>query len=129
MPTPADGLNFMPFVVSVAYWAESAKYDSSAVTRLRRSDFMAAMYAFDFVLANLGIAIAARIPMITTTIRSSIRVKPFLFRIRSPEPVDDGEMLCRQHLQDGTFRGNATPVMAMSWPDSGTVISTCHCRT
>src|SRR5436190_16893231 len=74
--TPVDGLNFMPFDVSVAYLAESAKNDSSAVTRLRRSDFIAAMYAFDFVLANFGIAIAARMPMITTTIRSSIRVKP-----------------------------------------------------
>ena len=76
IPTPVDGLNFMPFDVSVAYTAESEKYDSSAVTRLRRSDFIAAMYAFDLVLANFGIAIAARIPMITTTIRSSIRVKP-----------------------------------------------------
>src|SRR3954451_16646573 len=76
MPTPDDGLNFIPFVVSVAYAAESAKYDSSAVTRLRRSDFIAAMYAFDLVLANFGIAIAARMPMITTTMRSSIRVKP-----------------------------------------------------
>src|SRR6476659_5175736 len=76
MPTPDDGLNFMPFVVSVAYAAESAKYDSSAVTRLRRSDFMAAMYAFDLVFANFGIAIAARMPMITTTIRSSMSVKP-----------------------------------------------------
>src|SRR5687768_10972351 len=74
--TPVDGLNFMPFVVSVAYAAESEKNDSSAVTRLRRSDFIAAMYAFDLVLANFGIAIAARMPMITTTIRSSIRVKP-----------------------------------------------------
>src|SRR4029079_17592687 len=73
--TPVDGLNFMPFDVSVAYLAESEKYDSSAVTRLRRSDFIAAMYAFDFVLANFGIAIAARIPMITTTIRSSMRGK------------------------------------------------------
>src|SRR5438046_9510730 len=34
------------------------------------------MYAFSFVLANFGIAIAARIPMITTTINSSISVKP-----------------------------------------------------
>src|SRR6187551_1054816 len=66
----------MPFVVSVAYLAESEKYDSSAVTRLRRSDFIAAMYAFDLVFANFGIAIAARMPMMTTTIRSSIRVKP-----------------------------------------------------
>src|SRR5438105_14723854 len=47
---------------------------------LRRSDFIAATYALSFVLANFGIAIAARMPMITTTIRSSIRVKPFLLR-------------------------------------------------
>ena len=54
----------------------SEKYASSDVTRLRRSDFIAVMYAFCFVLANFGIAIAAKMPMITTTIRSSIRVKP-----------------------------------------------------
>src|SRR3972149_10947986 len=34
------------------------------------------MYAFSFVLANFGMAMAARIPMITTTMRSSIRVNP-----------------------------------------------------
>src|SRR5689334_5621909 len=73
--TPVDTLNFSCVSVPV-YFAESEKKASSAVTRLRRSDFMAVMYAFDFVLANFGIAIAARIPMITTTIRSSIRVKP-----------------------------------------------------
>ena len=43
---------------------------------------MDAMYAFSFVLANFGIAIAARMPMMTTTIRSSISVKPFLLDIR-----------------------------------------------
>src|SRR3954465_11302959 len=74
--TPVEGLNFSFVVSYVTYFVESAKYDSSAVTRLRRSDFMAAMYAFDLVLANFGIAIAARMPMITTTIRSSMRVKP-----------------------------------------------------
>src|SRR6266702_4016198 len=47
---------------------------------LRRSDFIAATYALSFVLANFGIAIAARMPMMTTTIRSSMRVKPFLLR-------------------------------------------------
>src|SRR3954468_17033419 len=74
--TPVEGLN-LSFVVSyVTYFVESAKNDSSAVTRLRRSDFMAAMYAFDFVFANCGIAIAARMPMMTTTIRSSMSVKP-----------------------------------------------------
>src|SRR5512142_197053 len=66
------------------YFTESAKYASSAVTRLRRSVFIDAMYAFCLVLANFGIAIAARIPMITTTIRSSIRVKPFRFILRLP---------------------------------------------
>src|SRR2546430_12412040 len=34
------------------------------------------MYAFSFVLANFGIATAARIPMMPTTINSSISVKP-----------------------------------------------------
>src|SRR5712672_3721673 len=63
----------------VVYLIESAKYASSAVTRLRRSDFMEAMYAFSFVLANFGIAMAAKMPMMTTTINSSIRVKPLRF--------------------------------------------------
>src|SRR5256885_1209162 len=56
--------------------------------------------------------------MITTTIRSSISVKPFLVLIfKSPESVDDGETRCRQHCKDGRFRCIATPVMAMSLPD------------
>ena len=65
----------------------SEKYASCAVIRLRRSDFIEAMYAFSFVFANFGIAIAARMPMITTTIRSSISVKPFLVTaiVCSPE--------------------------------------------
>src|ERR1044072_3217276 len=40
---------------------------------------MLARTAFSFVFANFGIAIAARMPMITTTINSSIRVKPLRF--------------------------------------------------
>src|SRR5213083_1538535 len=58
--------------VVALYLTESAKYASSAVTRFRRSDFIEAMYAFAFVLANFGIAMAARMPMITTTISSSM---------------------------------------------------------
>src|SRR3989475_6684372 len=69
--------------VVALYLTESAKYASSAVTRLRRSDFIEAMYAFSFVLANFGIAIAARMPMITTTISSSISVKPLRFIVIS----------------------------------------------
>src|SRR6201988_847877 len=65
--------------VAVVYLSESEKYASSAVTRLRRSDFMDAAYAFCLVLANFGIAIAARMPMITTTINSSMSVKPLRF--------------------------------------------------
>src|SRR5256886_1298267 len=65
--------------VVALYLTESAKYASSAVTRFRRSDFIEAMYAFAFVLANFGIAMAARMPMITTTISSSMSVKPLRF--------------------------------------------------
>src|SRR5713226_8194308 len=43
---------------------------------LRRSAFICAIYAFSFVLTNFGMAMAARIPMITTTMSSSISVKP-----------------------------------------------------
>src|SRR5467141_3925545 len=74
-----------PVVVAYAvprllvYFTESAKYASSAVIKLRRSDFIEARYAFSFVFANFGIAIAARMPMITTTIRSSINVNPLRF--------------------------------------------------
>src|SRR3989442_7789688 len=49
----------------------------AAIPVLCRSDFIEAMYAFSFVLANFGIAIAARMPMITTTISSSISVNPW----------------------------------------------------
>src|SRR4026209_49401 len=65
--------------MEVVYLIESAKYASSAVTRFRRSDFMEAMYAFSFVLANFGIAMAAKMPMMTTTINSSMSVKPLRF--------------------------------------------------
>src|SRR2546430_7789484 len=72
------------------YLTESAKYASSAVIRFRRSDFIDARYAFSFVFANFGIAIAAKMPMITTTIRSSISVKPLRFtrnlRLRDSDP-------------------------------------------
>src|SRR5471032_3262744 len=74
--TPVDGLNLSLVVSYVACLDESAKNDYSAVTMLRRSDFIAAVYAFVFVLANFGIAIAARMPMMTTTINSSMSVKP-----------------------------------------------------
>src|SRR5207245_6669594 len=71
-------------LVLVVYLTESAKYASSAVTMFRRSDFIEEMYAISFVLANFGIAMAARMPMITTTINSSISVKPLRFIGHSP---------------------------------------------
>src|SRR3989442_7664409 len=61
-----------PAPYAAVYFTESAKYASSAVTRFRRSDFIEARYAFSLVFANFGIAMAARMPMITTTISSSI---------------------------------------------------------
>ena len=88
--TPVELWNFRSDHRCV-YFELSAKYASSAVTRLRRSDFIAVMYAFDFVFANFGIAIAAKIPMMTTTIRSSIRVKPL--RLRSMSLLEVGVFL------------------------------------
>src|SRR5438093_1019766 len=69
---------------AVVYAVLSPKYDSSAVIRLRRSDFSVARYAFSLVLANFGIAIAARMPIITTTINSSMSVKPLRFIWTTP---------------------------------------------
>src|SRR6266550_4547263 len=82
--TPLVTLYCVPRLL--VYFTESAKYASSAVIRLRRSDFIDARYAFSFVFANFGIAIAAKMPMITTTIRSSISVKPLRF-IWTTSPV------------------------------------------
>src|SRR5437762_13985231 len=83
---PLVTLNVKPPAPIVdVYLTESAKNASSAVTRLRRSDFIAVRYAFSFVLANFGIAMAARMPIMTTTINSSINVKPL--RFIQPSPV------------------------------------------
>src|SRR5450432_4921701 len=84
-------------VKSIALWSVvyvwlPEKYASSDVAMLRRSDFSEARYAFSFVLANFGIAIAAKMPMITTTIRSSISVKP----LRMPDILN---LLCRWNAE------------------------------
>src|SRR6185503_18679692 len=56
--------------------------------------------AFSFVLANFGIAIAAKIPMITTTIRSSISVKPLRFIWTSScRDLSHGHIVCSASLQ------------------------------
>src|SRR5436189_2547066 len=47
--------------------------------RLRMSPFVAASFAETRARRSDGIAIAAMMPMIATTISSSIRVKPFWF--------------------------------------------------
>src|SRR3954470_20354273 len=92
MFTPVDGWNLMPVFavvlsITVVYFELSEKNASSAVTRLRRSDFIAVTYALFFVLANFGIAIAAKMQMMTTTISSSMSVKPF--RARSMEDMNN----------------------------------------
>src|SRR6266550_919932 len=99
---PVDWVKMTPPAPIVEeYLTESAKYASSAVTRLRRSDFIEAMYAFSFVFANFGIAMAAKMPMITTTISSSIRVKPLRF-IQLP-PVESTQTL-KQHCSNLRYR-------------------------
>src|SRR5512144_2397173 len=91
--TVPEGAGFAQFEDVAEYLMESAKYASSAVTRLRRSDFIEAMYAFSLVLANFGIAMAARMPMITTTISSSMSVKPFRFILSLPVMEVDGRVV------------------------------------
>src|SRR3954463_11399049 len=102
---------------------------------LRRSDFIAVMYALPFVFANFGIAIAARMPMITTTISSSMRVKPLRFMHYSGEKVSSGSVLlhCTQHWaihaaphSGFAFWGkNQTPVMATAAPHGATRSIAC----
>src|SRR6266576_1852150 len=87
--------------VWLLYLTESAKYASSAVTRFRRSDFIEATYAFALVLANFGIAIAAKMPMITTTINSSMSLKPLRFIWTLPP---DGDGAHPQHSGEASGR-------------------------
>src|SRR5205809_1888590 len=58
--------------VVALYLTESSKYGPTAVSRDWSSDVSSSEHAFAFVLANFGIAMAARMPMITTTISSSM---------------------------------------------------------
>src|SRR3569623_1582622 len=73
--TPCEVVKFIALSSVVYVWLPE-KYASSDVAMLRRSDFSDARYAYSFVLANLGITIAARMPMITTTMSNSLRVNP-----------------------------------------------------
>src|SRR3569623_332715 len=73
--TPCEVVKFIALSSVVYVWLPE-KYASSDVAMLRRSDFSDASYAFSFVLAIFGIASVARIPMITSTISNSMRVKP-----------------------------------------------------
>src|SRR5262245_39489489 len=67
---------------------------------------MLASTAFSFVFANFGIAMAARIPMMTTTIRSSIRVKPLRFCIvLSPWEKTGGAGHAPPWLRQGSVAG------------------------
>src|SRR5688500_5425773 len=99
----------------LAYVFLSAKYDSCAEARFFRSDFIWAMYAFSFVFANFGIAIAARMPMITTTIRSSMSEKPLRLLVRMTRDSGVGGTVVR----GGTARWfrvviSAAPVVDLS---------------
>ena len=87
------------------YLPLSEKNASSAVTRLRRSEIIAVLYALLFVFANFGIAIAAKMPMITTTMSNSIRVKP-LRRFSIMWGVGESRRMCMAG-GSGAIEGNA----------------------
>src|SRR5438552_19044550 len=63
-------------LVAVVYFTESAKYASSAVTRRSEERRVGKECRFSLALEQLGIAMVARMKMITMTIRSSMRWKP-----------------------------------------------------
>src|SRR5438552_7142975 len=65
-------------LVLVVYLTSSAKYAAPAVTMFRRSDFIEEMYAFSFVLANFGIAMAAKIGIahVSTTVTRTVKLPP-----------------------------------------------------
>src|SRR5215208_5955727 len=67
---------------------------------------MVAELALPFVSLNFGIAIATMMPMITTTIRSSIRVKPSLRRIGTRGRDTPGSVCA---LQDGNAGATTSP--------------------
>src|SRR5207253_10283417 len=54
--------------VVALYLTESSKYASSPVPRFTLFPYTTLFRSFAFVLANFGIAMAAKMPMITTTI-------------------------------------------------------------
>src|SRR5438093_11466600 len=91
-------------LVLVVYLTESAKYASSAVTMFRRSDFVEEMYAFSFVLANFGIAMAASLPMLSTTLKSSMSVKPLRFMLPPVQTVCLWAKTCRDRFEQGLCR-------------------------
>jgi len=63
-------------------------------------------------------------PMITTTIKSSISVKPFLVLITSsPEVRLVTASRGRHHLKDGTVRSTATRYMAGSIPKKPSIVT------
>src|SRR5205809_5172021 len=66
-------------LVLVVYLTESAKYASSAVTMFRRSDLDGKRSGLYFGFGYISIAVVGRMQMITTTINSSMSVKPLRF--------------------------------------------------
>src|SRR5438876_11844710 len=91
-------------LVLVVYLTESAKYASSAVTMFRRSDFIEEMYAFSFVLANFCIATLHSALPITTTINSSMSVKPLRFMQPPAQTVCLWAKTCRDRFEQGLCR-------------------------
>src|SRR2546425_8233902 len=82
---PVDWVKVTPPAPIVdEYLTESAKYASSAVTRRWEEHTTELQSLASFVFAHFVITIAARMPMITTTISSSMSVKPLRFILTAP---------------------------------------------
>src|SRR5207244_9458851 len=83
---PVDWVKVTPPAPIVAeYLTESAKYASSAVTRLRRSDRMDTRLNSSLQFTYFAVSSSDKKQMITTTISRSMRVKPLQFSSTSPD--------------------------------------------
>ncbi len=100
--TPGDGSKLASLMFG-GYVMLSAKYPSAATHARRRSALAVASNALSFELANLGIAIVASSPIRTTTMSSSISVKPrrpsdLVCPARVPRPLASSQASCENRI-------------------------------
>src|SRR5215468_2156692 len=105
---------------ALGYAVWSVLYASIAVARARMSVIVRFCRPRCTAFRRLGIAVAARIPMMAMTIRSSINVKPELLRLGSDAMVPPGSFPPQDLKKKGRVRGPFLGVVpSYCWVPSG----------